>query len=102
MMMQGVSVLLLTSAAGYWVLTASGREKGRIKMLGQVLGLLIVVLSVAGTACKLYCTFTGTSCPMLGGKSWGKACPMGSKVDACPAGHPGCTMNCPPAGKSSR
>ena len=80
MMSHGMSALLLTSAAGYWVLTASGKEKGRVKMLGQYLGFLIIILTLAATASQIYCyakmkgycpsggrmacPFTGKSAPM--------------------------------------
>lgn len=109
MMMHGIGILLISSAVGYWTLTAAGKEKGRIKTLGQYLGLLIIVLSLAGAACKAYCMVTGSACPpgkMGGSYAAGKNCPLTGKpmggMAACPAGHPGCTMNCPPAEKSAK
>ena len=59
MLLHGIGGLLVAAAAGYWVLTASQRERGRVKQLGQWLGLVIVVVSVAGAACKLYYLATG-------------------------------------------
>ena len=88
MMGHGMSVLLVTSAVGYWTLTAAGREKGRVKTLGQYLGLIIVVLSLASAACKVYCMVTSSSCPMVGGMSrgMGKSCPFtGKPVGSQPA-----------------
>ena len=86
MMGHGISVLLITSAVGYWTLTSAGREKGRVKTLGQYLGFLIIVLSVAGAACKLYCAFSGTACPPFMSKMVGKVCPMtGQPIGSAPA-----------------
>ena len=86
MMGHGISVLLITSAVGYWTLTSAGREKGRIKTLGQYLGFLIIVLSVAASACKLYCAFSGAACPPFMGKMGGKVCPMtGQPIGSAPA-----------------
>lgn len=69
-----VGILLVAAAAGYWVLTLANKEKGRIKNFGQLLGLLIIVVSVALTACKIYrmtnCSpFMGKACPFTVGKS---------------------------------
>ena len=79
MMMHGISVLLVTSAVGYWVLTHSQKEKGNIKRLGQWLGLAIIALSVAGAACRIYCAVSGSSCSMMGGMGKGGACPFTGK-----------------------
>ena len=78
MILHGISVLLITSAVGYWVLTHAQKEKGRIKTLGHWLGLAIIVFSVASASCKVYCAVTGSSCPMIG-RGMGKACQFTSK-----------------------
>ncbi len=101
----GMSMLLITSAVGYWTLTSAGKEKGRIKTLGQYLGLLIIVLSLASGACKTY--YAVKACQGgTGGGMYGNNCPFTGKpiggMAACPAGHPGCTMNCPPGDKAAR
>ncbi|MBI3312525.1 MAG: hypothetical protein HYZ88_03260 [Candidatus Omnitrophica bacterium] len=103
MMGHGVSALLVTAAVGYWVLTHAEKEKqGGVRKLGQYLGLLIIIVSVFGAACKIYYQINGYPPGRMG--MMGKmACPMTGKAmggaAACPAGHPGCTMNCPPGGK---
>lgn len=103
MMGHGVPALLISAAAGYWVLTHAEKERqGGVRKLGQYLGLLIIVVSVLGAACKIY--YQINSCPL--GKMGSMFCPMTGKViggaAACPAGHPGCTMNCPPVDKNSK
>lgn len=97
----GVSVLLVTSAVGYWTLTIANKEKGRVKALGQYLGLLIMVVSLIGGACKAYCAVRACQ-SMAGGKMchWGaKKWGIGGGAMMCPAGHPNCPMNCPPEGE---
>lgn len=61
MMGHGVGTFLISAAAGYWVLTLAGTQKNRVRKLGEVLGLLIIIVSLAGTACKLYFLATGKS-----------------------------------------
>ncbi len=60
-MMHGLSGLLLSAAAGYWVFTHAAKEKGRVRTLGQLLGLLIIGVSVGMAGFKIYCKVTG--CP---------------------------------------
>ena len=70
-----VGILLIAAAAGFLVLTLANKEKGRVKNFGQLLGLLIIVVSVALTACKLYYCMAscspsaGKACPFMAGKS---------------------------------
>ena len=75
MMGHGMSMLLITSAVGYWVLTQSQKEKNNIKKVGQLLGIAVIALSVLGAACKVYCLAQlcksdqcpmGVSCPFMG------------------------------------
>ena len=75
-MMHGVSVLLISAAAGYWVLTLSDKERGRVKQLGQWLGLAIIVISVVGAGCKLYCMMKSQGMGMPSGMS----CPFTKKT----------------------
>ncbi len=70
-MIHGVGLLMISAAAGYWVLTLSVKEKGRVKTLGNVLGFLIIAISVLGSACKIYslvnCSpYYGKGCPFIG------------------------------------
>lgn len=73
MMGHGVAVLLVSAAAGYWVLTQSEHQKAGVRKLGQYLGVAIVVLSMVGAACKIYSIVTcygggmgKVMCPMTG------------------------------------
>ncbi len=67
----GVAALFVASAAGYWMLTTAEHQKGRVRKLGQYLGVAIILFSVIGAACKIYmgvsacraagmCPFTGS------------------------------------------
>ena len=77
-MMHGVSLLLISAAAGYWVLTMADKERGRVKQLGQWLGLAIVVISVFGAGCKLWCMYGSDKMGMPAGM----ACTFGKKAPA--------------------
>ena len=55
MFLHGVSDLLITAAVGYWVVTQAQKEKGQIKKLGQLLGIIIVFISLVGAGCRIYC-----------------------------------------------
>ena len=79
MMGHGISGLLISAAAGYWVLAQSSGQKGRVKTLGQWLGLLIIVVGIAGAACKAYCFVAGDKCMI---SPAGKACSFGGRMGA--------------------
>ncbi len=87
-MTHGVGVLLFSSAAGYWVLTLAAKEKAQMKKLGQVLGLIIIGVSLAGVACKIYYR---TVCPKgMSGYPFASRCPYGVKeAPPAPAAPPG-------------
>lgn len=81
----GVAALLVSAAVGYWVLTLAAKEKEGTKKIGHFVGLIIIVVSLLGVACKVYFQINGGGCPP--GKYYG----MGWKgKKACMMGHPGC------------
>ena len=71
-MSYGVGPLLIAAVAGYWVLERAETHKGRLKKLGQFLGGLILVVSLIGVACRVWCLIAGVGyCPMgKTGKGW--------------------------------
>ncbi len=83
MMMHGdISNLLIASGVGYWVLTTANKEKGQAKKAGQLLAGIIILVSLAGVACRVisfarmrgYCPSGTMSCPFTG-KPMGSAQP---------------------------
>ena len=70
-MVHGMTGLLLTAVAGYWVLERSQEHKGNLKRVGQLLGVAIIVLSFLGLICAMW--YPGK--PGVMGK--GGLCPFG-------------------------
>ena len=73
--MHGVSTLLISAAAGYWVLTLAVHQKKNLKKIGQFVGFVIIGASLLSVACKAYsqlssCStgkgFMGMTCPFTG------------------------------------
>lgn len=62
----GTAFLLLSAAVGYWVLERASTQKKNLKLVGQIVGTLIIVASFVGVACKT-CYFMkvgkGLPCP---------------------------------------
>ncbi len=85
-MLYGIGGLLLAAVAGYWVLERAETHKGQLKKVGQFLGALIIVVSVLGIACGLWCMASGKMgyCP-AGGMGKGGFCPYGSKGVQAPS-----------------
>lgn len=81
-MTRGVAPLLISAAAGYWVLIQAAKEKAQLKKIGQLLGWVLIVVSIAGAACKIYYQISGC----VPGK--GIFCPYGSKTQTPPARMP--------------
>ena len=85
-MSHGIGMLLLTAVGGYWVLErASMHKTGDLKRVGKVLGWLIILVSVAGTVCNVWClaSWKMGSCSMPAKKSgW---CPFSQQAPSTPA-----------------
>lgn len=77
MLMGGSAGLLLSAVAGYWVLERADRHKGRLRTLGQALGGVILVVSLVGLACRVWCVSQGAG-------GW---CGMKAKGGMCPLTH---------------
>ena len=73
----GIGMLLLTSVAGYWVLERSSTHKGNLKRIGEVLGVAIIVMSILGVACQIWCAAKCPDGAMM--RSGGAFCPFSSK-----------------------
>ena len=74
-MMHAMSGPLITTAVGYWILTASEKEKNQVKKTGRILALIVILVSLAEIACGVihfarargYCpTGGGMMCPFSG------------------------------------
>ena len=70
-------MLLIAAIGGYWVLERSAKQKGYVHRVGQVLGTAIIVISLVGTACAVWCAAGGGRCYMGAGKGM---CPFSSKM----------------------
>lgn len=80
----GVVGLLLTAIAGYWVLERAVTHKGRMRQVGQVLGALIILVSLVGVACHIWCIAAGACSGSFSYRRSGKAgfCPFKMKGSA--------------------
>lgn len=77
--MMGKGLVLITLGIGYFVLLAAAKEKKQTKLLGQIIGWIIIVSSVLGIWCYAQqCVTT---------MKQGGACPFTGKVMSAPAGQ---------------
>jgi len=69
MMGHGIIGLLLTAVAGYWVLERASSHKGQLQKIGFFVGSVVIVASLVGLVCSIWCFGTGKAgmCP-FGGK----------------------------------
>ncbi len=70
-MMGGTGLLLLSAAAGYWVLERAEVHKRGLRRVGRWVGGLIIVVSILGLLCR------ASAC-------MSKGCPWTSKSTFCP------------------
>ena len=77
-MSYGVGALLIAAVGGYWVLERAARQKGNLKKVGQLLGTVIIIVSLVGTACRVWCA---VKCPP-GSMGKGGFCPYTPKAPA--------------------
>lgn len=55
MLMGSSTGLLLTAVAGYWVMERAERHKNGMRLLGKVLGAIIILASFLSLACGAAC-----------------------------------------------
>jgi len=75
-MAYGAGMLLISAAVGYFVLERAEKRKGVLKRVGQLLGWLIIIVSLVGVACRTWCVSTGA-------KGW-RSCPFMPKASMSP------------------
>ena len=59
MMLNGAGALLLSAIGGYWVLERAETHKGSLRKTGRILGWLVMVSSLVGVACRVWCVAGG-------------------------------------------
>jgi len=76
MMGHGAGILLLSAIGGYWVLERASTHKGGLKQVGQLVGGVIIAVSLIGVACQVWCLATGaTGFGPMGKAGKGVYCP---------------------------
>lgn len=75
--MASCAVGLIALGVGYLVFLNASKEKEGLKLLGQIIGIVIMVVSLLGGLCAAKCKMFGGSCPMIGGKAM---CPVSAKA----------------------
>ena len=60
-MTHGIVGLMAASIGGYWVLERASTHKRRLRQIGQFVGGLIIVVSLVGIVCSVWCMATGKS-----------------------------------------
>ena len=69
------TVGLIALAAGYLVLLQASKEKKRLKLLGQLIGILVMVGAVLSVFCAAKCRM---NCPISSGVK--NSCPFTGKM----------------------
>jgi hypothetical protein len=66
--MMGCALGLIALAVGYFVLVQANKERGGLKTLGQVLGVVIMVAAIFSGFCAAKCKWDGKGmmCPFSG------------------------------------
>ena len=81
-MTHGIVGLMAAAIGGYWVLERASTHKRRLRQVGQLVGGLIIVVSLGGVACSLWCLATGKAgYGRMGKKGY---CPFMSKTAPLP------------------
>jgi hypothetical protein len=86
--MSGTGLLLVAAVAGYWLLERAQTHQGGLRVLGRVLGALIIIVALMGTACKVFvCMGSAKSgmCPLKPGFGLCPIAPKGAVQPAEPA-----------------
>ncbi len=88
MMMGGggkVAFLLIALALGYWVLNQAENNPNPLKLVGRMVGWLILIVSLGGLVCSAMCGLCKSK-KMCGGMK--KECAMAAPMEAPPSDAP--------------
>ena len=84
-MLHGIGVLLLGAVGGYWVLERAATHKGKLKQVGQLVGGVVIVLSLVGAALQIWNLATCQGiCPMEKSGKGVFLCPFSQKANQSP------------------
>ena len=75
MLSHGVGMLLVGAVAGYWVLERAETHKGQLRQIGRLLGGAIIIMSLVGVVCRVWCLASEAGHCWMGGKKSGY-CPF--------------------------
>ncbi len=75
-MAHGAVGLLLTMVAGYWVLERAATHKGRLKQVGQLVGGLVIAVSVLGMVCRAWGFISASGMCPIGAMGKKGLCPF--------------------------
>ena len=85
-MSHGVGLLLLAAVGGYWVVERAQTHKGALKKVGQLLGGVIMLVSLIGVICHVWCLATwATGYGPMGKAAKGTYCPYIPKGSPAPS-----------------
>ena len=78
-----VAVCLIALALGYKVFADASKEKEGIRLLGQIIGIVVMVLALISTACATMKCAYKAGCPMMSKFrcSMSSSCPMSAKAN---------------------
>ena len=79
-MVYGTGVLLLAAVGGYWVLERAASHKGTLKRVGQLLGTVLIIVSLIGVICTVWYAATCQT----GSMGKGGFCPYTPKASGSP------------------
>ena len=60
-----IPFLLISLSVGYFVFLYASKEKKDLKVLGRAVGIVVMLLSVAGTFFAMKCKIDKSSCPLM-------------------------------------
>lgn len=79
-----LALCLIALALGYKVFLDASKEKEGLKLLGQIIGIVVMALALVSAVCASLKCMTKAGCPMV---SKAYNCPVSAKV-SCPMGAP--------------
>ncbi|MBI4597544.1 MAG: hypothetical protein HY737_03985 [Candidatus Omnitrophica bacterium] len=79
-MTHSVGLLLLAAVGGYWVLERAETHKKGLKRIGRLVAAVVMIVSLVGVLCKVWCVASGNCVGMGKWGMHGGYCPMSGKI----------------------
>ncbi|GEM_PF-1205385 len=78
----GTALALVALCLGYLVFQSASKDKEGLKLLGQIIGIAVMVLALLCAVCATMKCISKSGCPLGKKSGYGQVCPMKPQMES--------------------